>query len=58
MATGVHLTTVQREVEGDTFFPVFPTDEFTLVEEKFFESNIDYLYQYFKRQTTITPGEL
>ena len=50
VASGVHLTTIQQEVEGDIFFPVFPTVDFTLVEEKFFKSNIDYLYQHYKRR--------
>ena len=49
LASGVHLTTVQCEVEGNIHFPNFPTDQFTLVEEKSFQSNIDYVYQYFRR---------
>ncbi|MCH8256701.1 MAG: dihydrofolate reductase [Proteobacteria bacterium] len=50
VATGVHLTTIQCEVEGNIFFPPFPTDDFTLVEEKYYRSNIDYLYQYYERR--------
>jgi dihydrofolate reductase len=49
LASGVHLTTVQCEVEGNVHFPDFPTDQFTLIEEKSFQSNIDYVYQYFRR---------
>jgi dihydrofolate reductase len=49
LASGVHLTTVQCEVEGNIHFPNFPTDQFTLIEEKSFQSNIDYVYQYFRR---------
>ena len=50
LATGVHLTTIQCEVDGNIFFPPFPTDDFKLVEEKFYQSNIDYLYQYYERR--------
>lgn len=50
IATGVHLTTIQCEVEGNIFFPPFPTDDFTLMEEKYYRSNIDYLYQYYERR--------
>jgi dihydrofolate reductase len=49
LASAVHLTTVQCEVEGNIHFPNFPTDQFTLIEEKRFQSNIDYVYQYFRR---------
>jgi dihydrofolate reductase len=49
LASSVHLTTVQCEVEGNIYFPNFPTDQFTLIEEKSFQSNIDYVYQYFRR---------
>ena len=49
LVNAVHLTTVQCEVEGNIHFPNFPTDQFTLVEEKSFQSNIDYVYQYFRR---------
>ena len=49
LASGVHLTTVQCQAEGNIHFPDFPTDQFTLVEEKFFQSNINYIYQYFRR---------
>ncbi len=45
----VHLTTVQVSVEGDTLFDHFPTAEFTLEREHYFESNIDYLYQRYRR---------
>ena len=49
LATEVHLTTIQCEVEGNIFFPDFPTAEFELLEEEMFNSNIDYLYQRFQR---------
>ncbi len=45
----VHLSTIEVEPEGDTFFPEFPTDDFRLVEREFFESNINYLYEKYER---------
>jgi len=53
LATGVHITTVHCEVNGNIYFPVFPTNDFTLVNEKHFQSNIDYLYQHYKRREQI-----
>lgn len=47
----VHLSTIQIEAEGDTFFPPFPTPEFKLVESEYFESNIDYLYERYERES-------
>ncbi|MBD3648848.1 MAG: dihydrofolate reductase [Pseudomonadales bacterium] len=46
----VHLSTIQTTVEGDVFFPDFPTSEFRLVREQAYESNINYLYQYYERR--------
>ena len=46
----VHLSTIQIEVEGDTFFPDFPTPGFIEVDREYFDSNIDYLYQRFERE--------
>jgi dihydrofolate reductase len=46
---GVHISTLEADVEGDIYFPEFPDDKFTLVDETHYTSNIDYLYQYYKR---------
>lgn len=40
----LHLSTINKEVEGDVRFPSIPED-FDLVFEQDFESNIDYKYQ-------------
>lgn len=48
---GVHLSTIQTTVAGDVFFPTFPTPAFRLISERYFPSNIDYLYQYYERVT-------
>jgi len=45
----VHLTTIKNHVEGDVFFPTFPNDNFELVKEQHYSSNMDYVYQVFKR---------
>ncbi len=50
LAAGVHITTIECEVEGDVSFPEFPTGEFSLQEEKTYHSNINYLYQYYSRK--------
>lgn len=51
LADTVHLTTICTEVEGDVFFPTFPTPDFEMVSEKHFESNIDYIYRVYQRRT-------
>jgi len=45
----VHLSTIQKHVAGDVYFPSFPTPDFCLKHQQLFESNIDYLYEYFER---------
>ena len=50
LADGVHLTTVQTEPEGDVFFPEMPANESTLVRGTWYASNINYLYQYYRRR--------
>lgn len=46
----VHLTTVQVTVSGDTRFDHFPTPDFVLESEQFFESNLNYIYQRYRRK--------
>ncbi len=48
LADRLHLTVIQAEVDGDVFFPPVP-DDFKLVREQNFHSNIDYTYRYFER---------
>lgn len=50
LVDAVHLSTIQTTVDGDVFFPEFPTNDFDLVREQQFESNINYIYQYFERK--------
>lgn len=47
----VHLSTIQKNVSGDVYFPKFPTGDFNLHHEKLFESNINYIYEYYERVT-------
>ncbi|MBD0157076.1 DfrA family trimethoprim-resistant dihydrofolate reductase, partial [Acinetobacter baumannii] len=44
----IHLSTVHVEVEGDINFPKIP-ENFNLVFEQFFLSNINYTYQIWKK---------
>ncbi|MEW8818677.1 dihydrofolate reductase, partial [Escherichia coli] len=44
----IHLSTVHVEVEGDIKFPIMP-ENFNLVFEQFFMSNINYTYQIWKK---------
>ena len=46
----VHLTTIDTSVNGNVYFPPFPTSEFELIEEQSFESNINYVYQRYQRK--------
>lgn len=47
----VHLTTINTVVQGDVVFPPFPTADFELISEQRFQSNIDYIYQVFRRRS-------
>ena len=47
-AHAVHLTTIETTVAGDVYFPALP-DDFRLMREEHYESNINYTYQYFER---------
>lgn len=44
----LHLSTINKEVEGDVSFPPIPSN-FELVFEQAFESNINYKYQIWRR---------
>lgn len=48
----IHLSTVHVEVEGDIKFPIMP-ENFNLVFEQFFMSNINYTYQIWKKRLTM-----
>ncbi len=45
---GVHLTTVDIDVEGDVLFPLLSAD-LKLVSEESFSTNLDFTHQYFER---------
>ena len=49
----VHISTLQTQARGDVYFPAFPTKDFILIEERKFESNINYVYQRFERRNQI-----
>ena len=45
----LHLTTIDTDAEGDIFFPIPEPAEWEVLEEKHFESNINYRYQKLSR---------
>mgnify|MGYP000123428139 CR=1 FL=1 len=49
IADVLHITTIQTEVEGDVYFPQIPENDFSVVDEKRYLSNIDYLYERYER---------
>jgi len=53
LADRVHLTTINTEVEGDIYFPDFPSKNFELIQEKTYKSNIDYCYQIYRRSNGV-----
>lgn len=51
IADAIHLTTIATTVEGDVTFPPIPED-FELVTETPYESNINYTYRHYTRKGT------
>lgn len=51
VAEGVHLTTIEKEVEGDVRFPRLPEDEFKCEKKQVFTTNVTYTYRHFKRRS-------
>ncbi len=49
MADGIHLTTIHASVEGNVSFPDLP-DDFELISETHYESNINYTYRHYRRK--------
>ncbi|MBV1879455.1 MAG: dihydrofolate reductase [Pseudomonadales bacterium] len=50
LADIVHLTTIDIEVEGDIYFPPFPTSNFELTETTSYSTNMDFVYQRYQRK--------
>jgi dihydrofolate reductase len=46
----MYITMVDKEVEGDTFFPQFSQSDFEIVEEERFEGEIPYTYITYERK--------
>jgi dihydrofolate reductase (trimethoprim resistance protein) len=53
-AKGIHLTTIHTQVDGDIYFPEFDRQQFTVVDTRFFESNINYTYEMLVRKQVET----
>ena len=50
VTNGIYISTLDIEIDGDTYFPQFPNDNFVLEYEHYIESNINYTHQYFTRR--------
>jgi len=48
LADSLHLTQIHCYANGDTFFPEIP-DYMTLKKQCYYESNINYTYEYYER---------
>lgn len=46
----VHLSVIDTDVEGDVKFPSFSEADFEVIEERYFESNINYTYRHYQRR--------
>jgi len=51
MADTIHLSTIDTYADGDVYFPNIP-ENFNLVFEKDFQSNINYTYRIWKKDNT------
>ena len=50
ITSGIYISTLDVEIDGDIYFPQFPNDDFVLQHEHYIESNINYTHQYFIRR--------
>lgn len=50
LASELHLTTIHLDCEGDVFFPEFAADEFEVVAEQHFSTNVEYTYQHLRKK--------
>ena len=46
----IHLTTIEVAPEGDVFFPEFDEQDFELLDEQHFETNLKYTYRHYRRK--------
>jgi dihydrofolate reductase len=47
LADCLYLTFVEAEIEGgDTYFPVFPSEEWEIVQEELFRANAENIYDF------------
>ncbi len=44
----IHLTTIDIEVEGDTYFPKLP-ENFKIIDQQHYSTNFNYTYQLLRR---------
>ena len=54
----IYLTTIHKNVDGDTYFPDFPFDKFKIVNSNFFSDTISYsltIYDRTNKISTLSP---
>lgn len=52
LADQLYLSIIQKEFEGDAYFPEFSTDDFQVLKEELIEAAIPYQFIHFKRVWT------
>lgn len=45
----IHLTVIDMEMEGDTFFPEFNVQDYKLIEQETYDAEIPYTYYTYQR---------
>lgn len=53
LATTIYLTTIERDFDGDVFFPEFSLDEFEEVSAERVEGEVPYVYRVYKRRVPL-----
>lgn len=57
LADRIYLTTIQQEIEGDTFFPEFSLTEFNEISSQKIDATIPYTFKIFERKKSgINPS--
>ncbi len=51
----IYLTTIQKEIQGDVFFPEFSLTEFKQIKSEYIEVPVPYTFSIFERVTGFNP---
>jgi len=55
IAHRIYLTTIQKEIEGDIFFPEFSQTEFKKIQSEYINAPMPYTFSIFERISGINP---